>query len=408
MIYLFIFILLLFFIYLYDYKRESRGYRLSFYILLVIFIAVAGLRYRIGGDTPTYMKFFENIHPLGSLSDTDFSKSRFAPGFVLLTSTVKTFSADFVFFQFIHAIIVNCVVFMFIKKHCEHIFFCILLFFSYLYVFLLFEQVRESFAVAIFLLAWPAFKKGIWWQWYLAALLAFMFHVSAFIMFLLPLICLPGIRELFKFGKRTWYICLFVFIIGIVVQTTLFRYVEMIALTESMIDRVQAYENVKRSDVLNINRILGMLIQYIAYPLLALHFIYKRKENGDMVSSKEKNIGKETMMTLMSVYISILTIFIGILIRYNNYFFLFAAIMMGDWIFTNLYTVRKYVRMGFVYWMLVFLPMFSINFYFTYLTPVNKAGTLYNYMRYYPYSSVIDQTVDDQRERTITYIRRKN
>lgn len=405
--YLIIFLVLLFLSYLYDYKKEKRGFNISFYSILFIFILFAGLRYRIGGDTVMYMAYYEKLHPLNAINSADFVNSRFAPGYLLLTTIFKTLTPDFTYFQVFHSLVINCVIFAFVRKNTRHVFFALLIFFLYLYVFLLFEQIRESFAVAIFLIAWPWFKKNIWWKWYIAAFCAIMFHISAFILFFLPLIKLPGIRMLFRFGKHTLYVCLALFIVAFVLQNMFFRYIELISVTESMLDRVQTYGNIQRSDILNFNRIIGVIIQYVAYPIFALVTINARIKAGQIQGNEEYEFRQKSSMALMSIYISIFTIFIGIFVRYNNYFQLFAILLISDWAFTRLYLFKRFLKVGYLYWILIFMPMFVYNFYFSYMTPVNKGETLYNYMRYYPYSSVIDQTIDSDRERTILYIRRK-
>lgn len=408
MIYFIIVILLLVFTYFYDYKREKRGIQISFYLTLFLFISVAGLRYKVGGDTSIYMDFFDDVHTLNNLKESDFVRSRFAPGFVFLTSLIKTICNDYVFFQLVHAIIVNGVIFFFVKKHCRNFFFAIFIFFNFLYFYLLFEQVRESFAVTIFLLAWPSFKKGIWWQWYFASVLAFLFHISAFIMFFLPLINLPGLKWFFTYGKKTIYICFGVLILAFVIQTTLFRYIEMVAVTESMLDRAQAYGDLNSIETFNLNKIIGSIIQYIAYPLLSLYCLWdaRKQRNYDNNNVMNNELVAESKMVLLSIYISLFSIFVGIFVRYNNYFFLFSIIVMADWAFSKIHIARKYIRLGYIYWILFFIPMLGFNFYMTHLVSINKTGTLKGYMMYYPYYSVLEQKEDQNREKTITYIRR--
>ena len=406
MIYLIIFLLLIVLSYRYDYRKEKSGYNVSFYAILVIFILLAGLRYRVGGDTSMYITFFNELSPINRLSTGEIIKSRFAPGFVVLASLLRSVTDEFTWFQIIHSIIVNCVVFMFIRKNCRHVFFGILIFFSYLYTLLLFEQMRESFAVAIFLLAWPAFKNGVWWKWYIAALCAFLFHISAFMMFFLPLICLPWVRELFTFGKRTWIVCGLVFIVAIIIQTTLFKYIELISVTESMMERAHAYSRLSKGELFNFNRLIGAVIQYIAYPFAALFCLSALRKRGEDVETALA-FRKESMLVLCSIYISIFSLFIGILSRYNNYFYLFAIVMMGDWIFTLLPVLKKKIRLGYLYWIILFMPMFGFNLYNSYLTPINKGGTMRGYMMYYPYSTIFDQTIDADREKTVVYIRKK-
>lgn len=407
MIYFLIFLFLLWLSYTYDYRGQKVGYGLSLSITLIIFIALAGLRYRVGGDTGTYMKYFETAHTLGRLIPLDFTASRFAPGFVILTSSLKTVINDYLFFQLFHAVVINCVVFWFIRRNCKHVFFALFLFFNFLYFYLTFEQVRESFAVAIFLLAWPAFKNNRWWLWYLASLLAFSMHVSAFIMFFLPLINLPGIRNLFVYRKYTWMICVGVLLLSYLIQATLFQYIQLLSLTDAMADRAQIYGNITREASFNFNKIIGSFFQYIIYPLLALYFLHCEYKQQDLDSEQRNTFKKENMMVLMSVYISILSIFVGIFVRYNNYFFLFAIIAISDCMYTKLFIARKFVRFGYLYWILLIVPMLSFNIYLTYMRPINKTGTLKPYMMYIPYHSVIEPERDVNREKTITYIHKQ-
>lgn len=405
MIYLAIFLLLLWFVYLYDYRKERRGYALSFYTLLLIFIIVAGIRYRVGGDTTIYMRFFDNLHPINELKASDLEKSRFAPGFIIFMSFLKSIVNDYLFFQIIHSIIVNTVVFYFLKKNCTHVFFAIFLFFNFLYLYLLFEQVREALAVVIFLLAWPFFRKGVWWKWYIASFCAMFFHVSAVVMLFLPLVTLPIVRNLFIFGNKTVVYCLVAYVVAFLIQTTLFRYIEAIALTESMLDRAQTYGNMNLRETFNLNRIFGNVIQFVAYPLLALYFLFQQKKKGEYLVDQSL-LNRESMMVMMSVYISIFSTFIGIFVRYNNYFLFFSIMVLGDWIFTKIRMARNTVRLGYLTWIFLFLPLIGVNFYTTYMQSVNRSGTKKAYMMYYPYSSYIDPVKDQNREETIIYVRR--
>ena len=405
MIYFIIIALILFGVYRFDYCQKTNGRLVYWSILCFILICVAGLRYRLGQDTFTYLQNYETLNTFSHLKAIDFQKTRFAPGFVVLTSVFKEFTDEFTYFQFFQALVVNIVFFYFFYKNCRHIFFAALVYFFYLYFLMNFQQMREAFAVCIFLLAWPFFRDGKWVAWYLASLLAFMFHISAFMMFFLPLICVPGIRQLFIFGARTWLVALGVAVLSVAVQTIFFQYIEMIAISDSMLERIHRYQNsILGNSLLNLNGVLGSLFQYILYPLLALFFL------------KEKKIyqGKETLLfnkfdafVLMSVYIAIFSISVSIVSRLNNYFFPFAIIALSDWIFGYIVVNGKRLRLRAIYWVLIFLPMFVFHVSGTYFRDINKSGSLKAYMVYYPYSSILDRTIDSNTEKTIKYIRRR-
>lgn len=404
MVYFLALSLILFGIYRYDYRNAREGRLLCWIILCCILICIAGFRYKLGQDTITYIQEFNDLHPLSNLKWEDFERTRFAPGYVIVTSIFKQLSPEFTVFQFFQAALVNIVLFYFFYKNCRHIFFTALVYFFYLFFLFTFQQMREALAVVVFLLAWPFFKEGKWLVWYACSFLALMFHISAFMMFLLPVICLPGIRSLFIFGKRTWIVGLSIAAISIVVQAVFFKYIELIAFSASMLERIRNYENSSLgSSILNINGVIGTLIEYIIYPVLALYFIQKRKG----VASKTFQFDKFTAFVLMSVYIAIFSISVTIVARFNNYFFPFAIIALGDWIFGYFRVNQKKVKLRLIYWVVIFLPMFYFHISGTYFNDMNRSGTLKTYMVYYPYTSVFDKNTDKNTEKAINYIRRR-
>lgn len=403
MFYIAIFIALLIMAYAYDYRGYNRGRNFCLLIIFIAMVLLAGLRFRLGQDTVIYIKQYESISPIYDIKAIDFRNSRYAPGYIFLTSIFKTFTSEFTVFQLFHAFIVNGVIFLFLKKQAKHLFFALFLFYVFMYLLLLFQQMRESLAVCIFLLAWPAFREGKWLWWYLAALVAMTFHVSASMMFVLPAICLPGVRQLFVFGKRTYIICIVVLVVGTVIQTVFFRYVQLIAVTESMMERAQVYSRSELSGtMLNINGMIGRFFQMVLYPLIAMACLYVKNKQKSGFFNKE-NIEKIEMMTIMSLYVSILSLSIPIIGRYNNYFFLFSILIVSDWAFTTVPFLGRTLRLHYIYWLLLFTPMigFQVQKYFA---PVNNSGTLRAYMVYYPYSSYFDQSKNEDREKTIRYI----
>lgn len=402
MIYLVILILLIFLSYRYDYRSIQSGRKVWIWVMLVIFILVAGLRYRLGADTVTYMYFYEILNPINQLRPQDFNETRFAPGFIILESIFRFFTDDFTAFQLFHAVVVCGAVWWFLYRNCRHFFFAVLIFYLFLYALLVFQQMRESMAVAVFLLAWPAFRDGKWIRWYVASSIAMLFHISSLMMFFLPLLCLPGVRQFFVFGTRTWIFCIAVFLFGMLIQSMFFKYIELIAFTESMSERTEVYsKNELSGGIFNIGGIIGMTMKYIFYPILAMYFIQKSRKQS--LGTYDNRFRKEEFMSLMSVYVSIFTICVAIVSRYNNYFFIFSIVLMSDWAFGEILLLAKYVRLRFVYWVVLFLPMFGFQIHGTYLGDVNKSGTLKTYMMYYPYNSLFNNDKDKDREDCYRY-----
>lgn len=406
MLYIMIFLLLLLLTYRYDYCNSIKGRTLWTVIVWLILILVAGLRYRIGTDSIRYEVYFvRDYPPIYDLESSDFENSRFSPFYIILNSIVKTFTSDFMVFQFVHATIVCTTIVLFFKKNPRHFFLAMTLFCVFLYLTLLTEVLRESLAVCVFLWSWTYFKNRNWILWYAMSFIAVMFHTSAVMMFVLPLICVPGIRQLFIFGKRTIVVCVVVGIIGVAVQMMFFKYVQAIAITENLAERAEVYSKSELGvSNLNVNGIFGQIVRYIAYPVIALYYIHKahRQLNNSKESGSFDNI---EAFTLMCVYIAIMSMSISIIERYTNYFMPFAILTISKFAFSDVVILSKPVRFKFIYWLMFFLPMMFAHVHITYMHSANTSGTLKAYMPYYPYSSRIEMSKDMNREKCYRYLR---
>lgn len=384
----------------YDYLKKTRG-RLMLWVLLCIYlILLSGLRYRLGSDTIMYINDYNTFPSLNDLDLKHFEKSRYNPGFIVLFSFFKMLSPDFLFFQLFQAFFINTIYFYFFYKNTKNIFFAALLYYIFLYVFTSFLQLRDSFAIGIFLLAWPFFQQRKWILWYLFSALAFSFHLSAIIMFILPVINLPFIKNLFEYGKQTWLIIFGIVIIGFIIQQTFFNYLELISISEKMTERAQAYEdNELGGSILNFTGIISTLIKYVFYPLLVL-FILKKKPKGQNTIYDFNTL---QAFVLINTYIIIFSIFIDIANRLTNYFFPFVILLLSDFIFSTFTIGSKRFRLQFLTWIIFFLPMLCLGTYSLTYSKINKSGTLRTYMMYYPYSSYIYQQQDLDQKKAYSY-----
>lgn len=405
MIYLLPLILILFGVVRYDYLSGKRGRLFLIFLLYIALVCIAGFRFRLGGDTVVYTNYFEHLPEIDKLRSIDLNRSRYAPGFIILLSLSKTIYNEFFFFQFIVSIFINTAVFLFFFKNSKHFFFGILLYYFYFYTELNMEVLRETVAISIFLFAWPYFKEGKWIQYYILAILAIFFHMSAFMLILLPLICLPGINYIFTFGRRTFFFCLVIFILGVSMNIYFTNFMEIIALTEKMSDVATTYSknSMGGSRMLNINGIISIIIRLILYPCLALYFLnskYKEK-------LREMNgLIKAERITVLSLYIAVGSMTVIILFRFNNYLAFFPLLLISDWVFSSLQFKMKRIRLGLGTWFLIVLPMFLMQFYSLYYYRYTDNGSYISYMKYYPYQSIFDKEKDIEREHIYRKIRR--
>ena len=363
----------------------------------VYLIAIATLRYRLGGDTIGYEWEYRSIPTLWDIGSYKFSSLRWEPGFILLFIICKTISPEFVFFQFVHAVILNCIIFWFISKNTQNRFIAVTLYFVIIYFNLNMEVLREALAVSLFLLAWPSFRDGKWYIYYPLMLLACTFHISAAITLILPLLLLPGIRAGFKLGYRTIFICAIIFVICLIVQRNFFGLIKLLSPTETIADRADVYA---KSDYggtnLNIVGMLEYIFTFVFIPLMALWYM-KKKVKAEESAEKSNSIKKIEVLIVIGAYFAVTTLVILIAQRFNNYICMFNYTLMASCFFTSLKIKRKKYKIPAYYWSLILFVVLIVNS-MAYRASVYGSQSLKRYMVYYPYASVIDNTEDPQRE----------
>ena len=154
---------------------------IGLYIYLTLLI---GLRYMVGGDSYSYMLYFNNVSP-GKMFDISWDAD-YQPLFVFFTSLCKTIYPSFTSFQILHAFIINTCLFYFIAKNSQYrfstLFLCLLMF----YINFTVEILRESLAIMVFIYNYKNLENKKWVKYYIGVLIAVMFHLSAVFLIILP------------------------------------------------------------------------------------------------------------------------------------------------------------------------------------------------------------------------------
>lgn len=392
MIYFLILALILMLIYHYDYQCHNIGRKLSYFSVLVIFILVSGLRYRIGIDSVVYEYAYKDLPNISQLFTFDYSSTRFGIGYLLLNAVARSISDEFVALQFIHALFVNAIIFYFFYRNSKHIFTSILFYYIFLYTNYNFEILRESCAIAVFLLAWPFCVKKKWFKYYLISVIAILFHPSAAITLIVPLIFLPGIRKFFQINSFTPWIIIALFGIGQIIAAKFFDWIRLMDIA-SMDSYANTYENSHYAEGRNLN-IIGMIAFFIStlfYPLF-LGWLIKIKKIKVSIPHFKLVIG----MVLVFVYISTLKQSLYILYRFLNYFYPFLILFLSDIIFSYLDIFKQKIKFSFGVWILFFLPIITISL--TQYKEDTEVAGIKKYSRYYPYETVIFKDTDPKRE----------
>ncbi len=401
MIYLIIILAVLTLMYVYDYRGMEKG-RLFFAVLIMLYlICLSGLRYKMGTDALNYERHYAEAKVLFDLNGKDFSVSRYAPLYIIFESLCRTITSDIVLLQFVISTVVNCSVFWFLWHHTKHFFSAILFYLFFLYIMLNMEVYREALAVCVFLWSWPLFRDGKWLLYYLCAVIAFLFHVSAFVLFFLPLILLPGMRKMFVLGKITLIVGPLLLIVSFLINKWLFNFIQLIALTENMADRAATYADSNLGENnLNVVGSSIAIIKYAIYPLIALYYVKKKRMECGQYT---KAFVRFEMISVLAIYLGIVNVGITILHRYHHYFYLFIIINMADWMYTSFKMRKKMITLNYLGWICVMLPLFGLQTMTVYLANYNKSGSIKVYDMYYPYSNQFEKEIDTRRAKAIKY-----
>ena len=384
MIYFVVFILLLIPGVKYDWMAKIGGESKWYYFNLVVLILLAGLRYRVGGDTLMYMSVFEECPTLDELKYFDFDTAQYNPLWYIFNAVSKSIYDDFFFFQLIHACIVNPIFFSFFRKYCPNYYFSvILLYYVGYFCYFNMEVLRESLCICVLLLVTRFLLEKRWLPYYVMCVLALFMHYSALVMFLFPL--------LFVFFKRPSWVYQVILLVGIFVFTAVVN-VPMLLLSALSVDEqlmvlAEKYLDKER----NLMGMLSLLLQYL--PLLGMIFLRER------YNIRQKIDFTPIVMGVVVIYAFSLNL-TG-LNRLVNYFIPFILIYTVNTIYYVVSRVEVKFTLGYTA-LAASLSLLCFNYYYYYAKDVSDAypNTRF-YTIFYPYHSVFSPEQDEHRERFI-------
>lgn len=404
MLYIAILVLLVFLIYHYDYQQHKYCRREWYFVCAVIFILVGGLRYRLGTDTVVYEQQYQYMPDLLSFFSHNFEQEKYGRGFMLIAALARSISNEFVTLQIINAIFINSIIFWFYYKYTNHPFVAILLYAVICYFPLTFEAIREGCAVGMLLIGWKYFLNNQWVKYYLCAIVAIFFHISGSVMLILPIFYLPVFRLFFKMGKGFIITVISVFVICLFLSVKFFDLIRLLQMAD-VDSYASEYENGSYSGSTSLS-IIGMaafFVKNLLYPIIAIAIIKNNhKING--LTGNSNYIDKLEYMFCWSVYIAIMTLFLKLFYRFNNYFYMFAILAITDAVFTQVSISHKKIKLSFAVWMILIFPYLSISLSRMF-SDDGGSGILF-IRRYYPYESVIDPVKDQKRENLYRFYNR--
>lgn len=376
-IYFVVTILLIIFIIRYDFNGKTEGRNLCYFMVMVILILIAGLRWRLGIDTMAYMiRFYYNYSSIDKLSMDDFALGS-DPFYTLINVFVKSLGGRFYMVQIIEAAIVNILVFKYIKKHTQFIFTCVLFFFFISYLNYTMEVMRGSISIAICLFGNDYILEKKWWKGYTLYLIALMFHFQTIVLFILPMFFF------IRFNKFGIALLVVAFIAGMGLQEFLGQYAVLLGEDSGEVgDKVYGYANSARWGVNNGNMtyFVSLILVKIIYPIFSLLYIKKYSDNEDL-----KRLEPFIMFGLGFVLVQMS---FPIAFRYVYYYEVYFA-LIHSYVLVSIIKNNTILEWKLVY-LKAFIFFFPVLLYYGY----NK----YRTHKFHPYTSVIEKKVNKQRE----------
>ncbi len=385
MIYIIIVLLILVGIVCFDYAnyiRGRKGYYLFLYILLVL---IAGLRYKVGGDTFFYMEYWETNSTLSDLFEYGFGdlSGAYQPLWYLLSALCRSLSSDFVVFQIVHAIIVNSIFAWFFWKYAKLPFFATLLYALFFYLYYNTEVMRASLAVSMILLGYPALQNKKWLKYYFWCIIALGFHLSATFCFVFPV---------FHILKRLDWKWIFAFIVvGFVLSyaSSFLPFVlNLVESNENLFAKIEHYGTEIEGDIYGGYNIVGWIVWFCTVVIVPIFFLY--------FSDNQKNNCFRGCLFVFVLLMVMAKAYGNLTIRLTDFLFPFYLILMVNVSYEILKTTKSvpYALSRFVLFFVLLIFTYDRVSY-RYMRPLAHG---YFYQLWYPYTSVFDKKEPVERE----------
>ena len=401
MIYLFIFIYLLFLSIHYDILENKKYKWTHFKIVITLLILVAGLRWRVGTDTVIYAQEFNQFHDLFHLELSDFESFNRMPFWVLFNSICKTIWDNFVLVQLVVAAFSLSTTGYFIRKVSPSLCFFILLcyFLSSQYFVMNMELLRETIAVGFYFLSILSVNDNRLTKAVLYAFIAIMFHVfaiAAFFVFFCFYYLFPKSKYFYLF------VCSILLIVvcfdSSFIIFMMYNSINILPINADVLLTILTYSVSDKYGSLDKSVInyISLFIQVVVY----LFMLYKSKN----IYKKYVFLKWRMFSSLVVACVILLickfsfTILFRIQLSYNYLYTCIVAVVFSKGVLIDSVLKRQRV---FVYLVLLIVPfLFAFKQYYMF----DRLCDNYRwYIRYYPYSSVFDKTINLEREKHHTF-----
>lgn len=373
MVYLLILFTILFFLYLTEVKGKRAWTLPGCYIVWLLFVFVAGLRYRVGGDSLYYQDIYPSLPSFGELKNYGLYENGYGPLWYLFCATTKAIDNRFFVMQIVHALIINTAMICFFNKYSRHLFACLLVYYVFYYLYFNMEILRESLAIAVFLFNMKNLINRRWGRYILGSLVSLGFHLSAIVLFFLPIL----MKMLQKKHIKLALTILIASIAGLLfILQNMADDLEFLPLI--LLTKMHSYGT---REVNNINGIINDLMPFFAYWLI--YIIHGRLIIGQQAEQRTDLLFKAFLL------FAFLGGFNEGIFRFTNYLTPLAIAYSVDVVYTVAKEKRK--QLNLLVSCLAFLLLFAHKSYYYYKDTSGLADHTRRYELWYPYESVFTQ-----------------
>lgn len=370
----------------YDILNKKGNRKIAYYGLLVWFIAISGLQYKMGTDIVYYMDWYKTLDPrYFSFNDLISNNMHYQPGWMAVGYLCRAISDDFVLLKMVQAIFTNIAVFSFFKRESRYVFICIFLYAYMSYLVVNLNVVRQAFAIGFALYGFTALRLRQYKKYYLFALLAYLFHNSAILLIPIPLINLINRSGKSKFTRKRMVIllCAFVAFLGILSLSNVESYLSGLMDSGLFGDKISTIGTAYLgADRLGVQSTFGIFSIQRLIMIVAVVY-YMKKYNNLFYGS----------LGLIYILLHIMTEMLPILWRFRLYFDFPYYIVLAQLIVGFAKSRQRFSKL----WLSVMIFLVLFFPFRDYMAPVDKSKYR-NIDQYYPYHSIFDMEHDEQKD----------
>lgn len=280
MIYLLLLFTILFFMYLSETKGGKSLKIPCSFLIWILFVLVAGLRYRVGGDSLHYQDIYPYFPLFKDLKNYGLYEDGYGPLWYLFCATTKAIDTRFFIMQIIHALIVNTSMLLFFNRYSKHLLTCIFLYYIFYFLYFNMEILRESLAISVFLFNMKNLIGRKWMRYTIGCVLSLGFHLSAIILLFFPFLMMSMQKKYIKVSLTillSTILCL-LYILKNNPESLTF-------LPSILLIKMHSYGAIEMN---NLNGIINYSMPFICYLLIYIvHVRLTRKRLGKFLENRQ-------------------------------------------------------------------------------------------------------------------------